>query len=210
MTDLSMHGRTCNKSSSGHRPGNGRAGTAGPARPDLLDAKTEVDLIVRWRDHGDPQALHRLMESYQRLVTKIAARYRASGLPMEDLVSEGNVGLMHAIGRFEPERGFRLSTYAMWWIRAAISDHALNASSAVKVVCSDRQKRVFFALRRTKARLAGLARERLSDEDLAELAEDLDVPQAEVAEVYGWMEGHDLSINVAAGTDNDTDNDTDV
>ncbi len=205
MTDLSMHGRTCTRSLQQRRPSTGRSSQTplGQRHPALLDAQTEVDLIVGWRDRGDAKALHRLVTSYQCLVNKIAARYRASGVPMEDLIAEGNVGLMHAIGRFDPERGFRLSTYAMWWIRAAISDFALTTSSMVRVVSSDRQKRIFFALRRVKARLASTERERLSDEAVEHLARDLAVPPAEVAEVRDWMDGRDLSINVAAGYDND-------
>jgi RNA polymerase sigma-32 factor len=205
MTDLSMHGRTCTRSTHQRHPSTGRSNTAfgGQRQPALLDAETEVDLIVRWRDGRDAKALDRLVTSYQCLVNKIAARYRASGVPMEDLIAEGNVGLMHAIGRFEPERGFRLSTYAMWWIRAAISDFALNASSMVRVVSSDRQKRIFFALRRMKARLACAERERVSDESVERLADDLAVAPAEVAEIRDWMDGRDLSINVAAGFDND-------
>ena len=166
-------------------------------RTPLLDVETERQLIARWQNHSDAKALERIVASFQILVAKIAMRYRASGLPMEDLMSEGNVGLLHAIGKFDPQRGCRLSTYAMWWIHAAISDYSLATSSIVRGVTTERQKRVFFALRRLKSRLSCAEEEGSQSTYVEMVAETLGVDPADVADIDNWMESRDVSYNAA-------------
>ncbi len=122
----------------------------------LLDPQEEYMLAKRWREHQDPEAAHRLVTSHLRLVAKIAMGYRGYGLPIAEIVSEGNVGLMQAVKRFEPEKGFRLATYAMWWIRASIQEYILRSWSLVKMGTTAAQKKLFFNLRRTKGQIEAL------------------------------------------------------
>lgn len=166
-------------------------------RTTLLSAETEAHLISRWQTHSDAKALERIVASFQILVAKIAMRYRTSGLPMEDLMSEGNVGLLHAIGKFDPQRGCRLSTYAVWWIHAAISDYTLATSSIVRAVTTERQKRVFFALRRLKARLSSAEHEGSTSDYVTTVAETLGVSPADVTDIDNWIESRDVSFNAA-------------
>ena len=122
----------------------------------MLDAGQEYMLARRWREHGDTEAAHQLVTSHLRLVAKIAMSYRGYGLPISDLISEGNVGMMQAVKRFEPDRGFRLVTYAIWWIRAAIQEYILHSWSLVKIGTTAAQKKLFFNLRRVKGQLKAL------------------------------------------------------
>ncbi len=172
---------------------------ASETRPPLLDAETERALIIAWKQHGDRQALDRLVRSYQALVTRVAGQYRLGSVPFADLVSEGNVGLMYAIEKFDVERGFRLSTYAVWWIRATISELALAGSSLVKGVTNERHRRILFNLRRIKARLGDLAAGDLSPEATATIAEELGVAEADVTHVNGWATAREMSLNVGPG-----------
>lgn len=171
----------------------------------LLEAKTEVDLARRWRDCRDPKAAEKLVGSHQRLVVKIALEYRGYGLPLSDLISEGNVGLMQAISKFDPERGFRLSTYAMWWIRAQISDYILKSSSIVKMATNEHQKRLFFNLRRLKAKHQGLAEGQLSPTAVTAIAKELGVPESEIVLMDRRLAQPDISINTPAGIAGESD-----
>src|ERR1700722_20068485 len=120
----------------------------------LLDSHEEIRLARRWREHADRDAAHRLVTSHLRLVAKVARLYRGYGLPTSDLIAEGNVGLMHAVDRFDPDLGFRFATYAIWWIRAAIQDYVLRSWSLVKIGTTASQKKLFFGLRKAKAQIA--------------------------------------------------------
>src|SRR5208282_1371427 len=122
----------------------------------MLEANEEYMLAKRWREHNDVEAAHRLVTSHLRLVAKIAMGYRGYGLPLAELISEGNVGLMQAVKRFEPDRGFRMATYAMWWIRAAIQEYILHSWSLVKIGTTAAQKKLFFNLRKAKSRISAL------------------------------------------------------
>src|SRR6516165_8896080 len=122
----------------------------------ILEPQREFMLAERWRKHGDRKAAHELVTSHLRLVAKIAMRYRSYGLPMSEVVSEGNIGLMQAVKRFEPERGFRLATYAMWWIKASIQEYILRSWSLVKIGTTANQRKLFFNPRRAKARISVL------------------------------------------------------
>lgn len=166
----------------------------------MLDAKEEHELAVRWREHGDVAAAHRLVTSHLRLVAKIASRYRGYGLPHGDLIAEGNVGLMQAVKRFEPNRGFRLSTYAMWWIRAAIQEYVLRSWSLVKIGSSAAQKRLFFNLRKLKKKL-GATGQNLSDEMAADIAGRLEVSKQDVIDMDERMTAADVYLNSAASAD---------
>src|SRR5271154_756320 len=130
----------------------------------LLDQQEEYMLAKRWREHGDPDAAQKLVTSHLRLVAKIAMGYRGYGLPLAELVSEGNVGMMQAVKRFDPERGFRLATYAMWWIRAAIQEYVLHSWSLVKMGTTAAQKKLFFNLRRIKGEMKAIEEGDLSPE----------------------------------------------
>lgn len=167
----------------------------------LLDKQTEAELARRYRDHRDPAALARLVGSHQRLVVKIAMEYRGYGLPVSDLVSEGNVGLMQALAKFDPERGFRLSTYAMWWIRAAITDYVLRSSSLVKMVTTETQKKLFFNLRRLKAKYQKPDESELSPQGVTAIARELGVRGSEIVLMDRRLRSRDLSINAPTHTD---------
>lgn len=166
----------------------------------MLDPKEEHELAVRWREHGDVNAAHRLVTSHLRLVAKIATRYRGYGLPQGDLIAEGNVGLMQAVKRFEPNKGFRLSTYAMWWIRAAIQEYILRSWSLVKIGSSAAQKRLFFNLRKLKKKL-GATGNSLSDEMVADIARRLEVSKQDVIDMDERMTAADVYLNSAMNAD---------
>jgi RNA polymerase sigma-32 factor len=171
----------------------------------ILDAQEEYMLARRYADHEDVQAAHKLVTSHLRLVAKIAMGYRFYGLPVSDLISEGNVGLMRAVKKFEPERGFRLATYAMWWIKAAINEYVLNSWSLVKVGTVAAQKKLFFNLRKLKARL-GLYDEGDIPQDAAEkIAKRLDVTTTEVIEMNRRLSRSDSSLNQFVAEDGDTE-----
>src|SRR5271165_6071541 len=146
----------------------------------LLDQNEEYMLAKRWREHSDPEAARQLVTSHLRLVAKIAMGYRGYGLPLSELVAEGNVGMMQAVKRFDPDRGFRLATYAMWWIRAAIQEYILHSWSLVKMGTTAAQKKLFFNLRKLKGQLQAMEEGDLSPEHLKKIATELDVPEADV------------------------------
>ena len=161
----------------------------------MLTADEEFMLAKRWREHGDSEAAHRLVTSHLRLVAKIAMGYRGYGLPVGELVSEGNVGMMQAVKRFDPDRGFRLATYAMWWIRASIQEYILRSWSLVKLGTTAAQKKLFFNLRKLKSRLDAIDEGDLAPETTAEIARRLDVPEADVVTMNRRLAAHDHSLN---------------
>ena len=157
-------------------------------------------LAKRWRNSQDAEAAAMLVNSHLRLVAKVAMGYRGYGLPVSDLISEGNVGLMQGVDRFEPERGFRLATYAVWWIRASIHDYILRSWSLVKIGTTAGQKKLFFNLRRMKSRMEAFADGDLKPEALAKIAADLGVTEDEVVSMNGRMAmGGDTSLNAPLG-----------
>jgi RNA polymerase sigma-32 factor len=161
----------------------------------ILPGDEERILATRWRDHGDVEAAHKLVTSHLRLVAKIAMGYRGYGLPVADLISEGNIGLMKAVKKFEPERGFRLSTYAMWWIRAAITEYILRSWSLVKTGTLTAQKKLFFGLGRIKTKLNILDGGELDPDQARRVAENLDVSERDVIEMDRRLSSRDLSLN---------------
>src|SRR6186997_594791 len=163
----------------------------------LLKPEEEYMLAKRYQEHGDPEAAARLVTSHLRLVAKIAMGYRGYGLPVAELISEGNIGLMQGVKKFEPDRGFRLATYAMWWIRASIQEFILRSWSLVKMGTTAAQKKLFFNLRRMKAKLDAFEDGDLSPEHLAKIATDLGVTEEEVVSMNRRMAmGGDTSLNV--------------
>ncbi len=167
----------------------------------LLDAKIEVELARRWRDQRDPAAADQLVGSHLRLVVKLAKGFQGYGLPLSELVAEGNLGLMQAVDKFDPERGFRLSTYAIWWIRAALQEYVLHATSLVKLATTSSRKKLFFNLRRAKARFTRAGERSLTPEAVAAIAADLNVPEKDVIDVNNRMEAADQSLNAVLGTE---------
>jgi RNA polymerase sigma-32 factor len=162
----------------------------------VLTAEQEYMLAKRYREHGDPEAAAQLVTSHLRLVAKIAMGYRGYGLPMADLISEGNVGLMQGVKKFDPDRGFRLATYAMWWIKAAIQEYILRSWSLVKMGTTAAQKKLFFNLRRMKKNLEAYEEADLHPEDVTRIANDLGVPEQEVVNMNRrMMLGGDGSLN---------------
>jgi len=167
----------------------------------VLDADEEFMLAKSWKEHGDLEAAHKLVTSHLRLVAKIAMGYRGYGLPLADLIAEGNIGMMQAVKRFDPDRGFRLSTYAMWWIRAAIQEYILHSWSLVKIGTTAAQKKLFFNLRRLKGEMKAIDNGDLSNEQVKEIAARLDVPEEEVVNMNRRLIGGDQSLNVPVGKD---------
>ena len=161
----------------------------------MLEPAEEFMLAQRWREQGDTDAAHQLVTSHLRLVAKIAMKYKGYGLPVADLVSEGNIGLMKAVKKFEPERGFRLSTYAMWWIRAAITEHILRSWSLVKMGTVAAQKKLFFSLRRTKGQLKIMDQGELAPEEAEALSEALNVSAKDIISMNRRMASRDASLN---------------
>lgn len=168
-------------------------------REPMLEREVEFDLARRWRGDEDEAALHELVRSYTRLVVSTAARFRNYGLPMGDLVQEGNVGLMQAAAKFDPEREFRFSTYATWWIRSAIQDYILRNWSIVRTGTTAAQKTLFFNLRRLRARIADASTGRLSDEGRGEIAKELRVKRHEVESMENRLNASDQSLNATVG-----------
>ena len=163
----------------------------------ILAPEQEYMLAKRFQEHGDPDAAAQLVTSHQRLVAKIAMGYRGYGLPVSELISEGNIGLMQGVKKFEPDRGFRLATYAMWWIRASIQEFILRSWSLVKMGTTAAQKKLFFNLRRMKAKLDAFEDGDLRPEDVAKIATDLGVTEEEVTSMNRRMAmGGDTSLNV--------------
>jgi RNA polymerase sigma-32 factor len=169
----------------------------------ILRPEEEYALAVRWREDGDVDAAHRLVTSHLRLVAKIAAGYRGYGLPMADLISEGNIGLMKAVKKFEPEKGFRLATYAMWWIRAAITEYILRSWSMVKLGTLAAQKKLFFSLNRIKRNLNILNDGALDREQAERLAVALDVSADDVIDMERRLSSPDVSLNAPRGRDDE-------
>ena len=161
----------------------------------MLEAEEEICLAEKWRDSEDPKALERMVTSHLRLVVKIAMGYRGYGLPVEDLIAEGNIGMMQAIRRFDPDRGFRLATYAMWWIRAAIQEYILRSWSLVKIGTTASQKKLFFKLRMLKGQLKAIEEGDLRPEHVSEIALRLMVPEHDVVTMNRRMVGPDHSLN---------------
>ncbi|MCA8909901.1 MAG: RNA polymerase factor sigma-32 [Rhodospirillaceae bacterium] len=164
-------------------------------RQPLLTRDREFELAHRWRDHGDEDALHDLVKAYARLVVSTAARFRNYGLPMGDLVQEGNVGLMQAAARFEPDRDVRFSTYAAWWIRSAMQDYILRNWSIVRTGTTAAQKALFFNLRRLRAKIEDASASSLTDEGRRKIAEELNVEVRDVEGMEMRMAGGDQSLN---------------
>jgi RNA polymerase sigma-32 factor len=170
----------------------------------VLTAEQEYMLAKRYQEHEDPEAAAQLVSSHLRLVAKIAMGYRGYGLPVADLISEGNVGLMQGVKKFEPDRGFRLATYAMWWIKASIQEFILRSWSLVKMGTTAAQKKLFFNLRRMKKQLEAYEDSDLSPEDVTKIATDLGVPEQEVVNMNRrMMMGGDASLNVSLRGDED-------
>jgi RNA polymerase sigma-32 factor len=167
----------------------------------MLSAEEELALARRWSDNKDLDAAHRLVTSHLRLVAKIAMSYRGYGLPVGELISEGSVGMMQAVKRFDPNRGFRLATYAMWWIRAAIQDYVLRSSSLVKMGTTAAQRKLFFNLRRLKHQMQVTDDGDLHPEQVTEIAKALDVPEQDVVSMNGRMGGRDYSLNAPIQSD---------
>src|ERR1700686_3687985 len=169
----------------------------------MLGKDEEFMLAKRWKEHEDPEAAHRMVTSHLRLVAKIAMGYRGYGLPLSELISEGNVGMMQAVKRFDPDRGFRLATYAMWWIRAAIQEYILHSWSLVKMGTTAAQKKLFFNLRKLKGQLQAMEEGDLSPENLKKIATELDVPQADVVSMNRRLASPDHSLNAPLRSDSE-------
>ena len=171
----------------------------------ILTAEEEYMLAKRYKEHGDAEAAHKLVTSRLRLVAKIAMGYRGYGLPVTDLISEGNVGIMQAVKKFDPEKGFRLATYAMWWIRAQIQEYVLHSWSLVKIGTTAAQKKLFFNLRKLKNQLGSIDDGSLSPENVREIANRLNVKEAEVKDMEGRLFSGDQSLNVQIGHEANTE-----
>ena len=167
----------------------------------MLEPEEEYMLAKRWVDHEDSGAAHKLVTSHLRLAAKIAMGYRGYGLPQAEVISEANVGLMQAVKRFDPEKGFRLATYAMWWIRASIQEYILRSWSLVKLGTTSGQKKLFFNLRKAKARIGALEEGDLRPEHVEKIATDLGVTQDEVISMNRRLSGGDASLNATVGSD---------
>ena len=161
----------------------------------MLDAEEEYLLAKSWRERGNLKAAHKLVTSHLRLVAKIAMGYRGYGLPVNELISEGNIGLMQAVKKFDPERGFRLTTYAMWWIKAAIQEYVLKSWSLVKMGTTTAQKKLFFNLKKLKNQIAPNQEGDLRDEQVNEISKRLDVESYEVVNMNRRLMGHEKSLN---------------
>lgn len=170
----------------------------------MLQPQEEYMLAKSWREHGDSEAAHRLVTSHLRLVAKIAMGYRGYGLPIGEVISEGNVGLMQAVKRFEPDKGFRLATYAMWWIKAAIQEYILRSWSLVKIGTTANQKKLFFNLRKAKSQIAALGEGDLHPEQVKTIATKLGVEEREVVEMNRRL-GGDASLNTPLRAESEGD-----
>jgi RNA polymerase sigma-32 factor len=165
----------------------------------LLEPEEEYMLAKRWVDHEDTEAAHKMVTSHLRLAAKIAMGYRGYGLPQSEVISEANVGLMQAVKRFDPEKGFRLATYAMWWIRASIQEYILRSWSLVKLGTTSAQKKLFFNLRKAKARIGALEDGDMRPENVERIAHDLGVTEDEVISMNQRLSGSDASLNATVG-----------
>ena len=174
-------------------------------RQPLLEREHETELAVRWRDNDDARAMHELVMAYARLVVAAATRYRHYGLPLSDLIQEGNIGLMQAAGRFDPDRGVRFSTYAAWWIRASIQDHVLRNWSIVRTGTTAAHKALFFKLRRLRARIGEADGGPLSMDGRQKIAESIGVSVADVEVMEQRLSGADSSLNAMVGKEGDAE-----
>jgi RNA polymerase sigma-32 factor len=171
----------------------------------LLEPQEEYMLAKRWKEHEDPEAARKLVTSHLRLVAKIAMGYRGYGLPLSEVVAEGNVGLMQAVKRFEPDKGFRLATYAMWWIRASIQEYILRSWSLVKLGTTAAQKKLFFNLRKAKNNIKAVEEGDLTPEHLATIADQLGVTEQEVTDMNRRLSGPDSSLNSPVKSDSESE-----
>jgi len=171
----------------------------------VLSADEEYMLAKAWREHGDIEAAHKLVTSHLRLVAKIAMGYRGYGLPLSDLIAEGNIGMMQAVKRFDPDKGYRLSTYAMWWIKAAMQEYILHSWSLVKIGTTAAQKKLFFNLRRLKRDMKAIEEGDLAPEEVTDIAGRLDVPEAEVIAMNRRLAGGDQSLNAPIRLDGESE-----
>jgi RNA polymerase sigma-32 factor len=167
----------------------------------FITADEEIQLFKNWRDDGDLDAAHRIVTSHLRLVVKIAMDYRGYGLPLAELISEGNIGMMRALKRYDPGRGFRFATYAAWWIRAAMQEHALHSWSLVKMGTTAAQKKLFFGLRRLRSQLQAIDEGDLSPENVERIAAELGVPEADVVSMDRRLAIPDFSLNAPLQND---------
>jgi RNA polymerase sigma-32 factor len=170
----------------------------------MLEAEEEYMLAKAWVERQDSAAAHKMVTSHLRLAAKIAMGYRGYGLPQAEVVSEANVGLMQAVKKFDPEKGFRLATYAMWWIRASIQEYVLRSWSLVKMGTTSGQKKLFFNLRKAKSKIGAYDDGDLRPEQITKIATDLGVREAEVVSMNRRMSGGDASLNVMVGSDGDS------
>ena len=171
----------------------------------LLAPEEEYMLAKRWKEHEDPDSAKKLITSHLRLVAKIAMGYRGYGLPTSEIVAEGNVGLMQAVKRFDPERGFRLATYAMWWIRASIQEFILRSWSLVKIGTTSDQKKLFFNLRKAKNKISAIEEGDMTPEHVATLADQLGVSESEVVNMNRRLSGPDSSLNAPLRSDSESE-----
>lgn len=171
----------------------------------MLEQHEEYMLAKSWREHENVDAAHKLVTSHLRLVAKLAMGYRGYGLPMNEIISEGNVGLMQAVKRFDPDRGFRLATYAMWWIKAAIQEYILHSWSLVKMGTTAAQKKLFFNLRRLKSQMQAIEGGDLSPEAVKQIATTLEVTEQDVIDMNRRLEGPDHSLNAALRSDSESE-----
>lgn len=169
----------------------------------MLEKEEEFMLARRWHEHEDSSAAEKMVTSHLRLVAKIAMGYRGYGLPMAEVISEGNVGLMQSVKKFDPEKGFRLATYAMWWIRASIQEYILRSWSLVKLGTTAAQKKLFFNLRRIKGEIQALDEGDLKPDQVKQIADRLNVSESEVRMMNGRLSGSDASLNVPMGQEGD-------
>ena len=169
----------------------------------MLEAAEECVLATRWREHGDADAAHKLVTSHLRLVVKIAVGYRGYGLPVSEIISEGNVGLMQAAKRFDPQQGFRFATYAMWWVKAAIHEYILRSWSLVKIGTTANQKKLFFNLRKAKSKIAALEEGDMHPDQVKLIAQRLGVTEQDVVEMNRRL-GGDVSLNAQMRDDPDS------
>ncbi len=169
----------------------------------MLTEKQEVSLANKWRNEGDTKAAHALVTSHLRLVARIAMGYRGYGLPITELISEGNIGLMQAVKKYDPDKGFRLATYAMWWIRAAIQEYVLKSWSLVKIGTTAAQKKLFFNLKKIKNQLSDYSDGNLKPHQVKEISERLNVSEKEVTEMEGRISGNDYSLNSIVSSESD-------
>jgi len=169
----------------------------------MLEKDEEYMLAKAWSEREDVEAAHKLVTSHLRLVAKIAMGYRGYGLPLSDLISEGNIGMMHAVKKFDPERGFRLATYAMWWIKASIQEYILRSWSLVKIGTTAAQKKLFFNLRRLKGKIDAIDGGNLKPEQITFIADSLDVAETDVISMNQRMSGGDKSLNTPMVNDTD-------